>query len=100
MRSTANRHLSFSLQRVGEMRMLPVPSPRTFGSWSAHGGGSDLDSIVLVGHVAYLGRGGGGQAWHCRTCDAVVYGAPVSKHLLHWPSRAVSKSLPERASSG
>ena len=32
-------------------------------------------SQVLVGHVACLGHGGGGHtSWHCRTCDAVVYG--------------------------
>src|SRR4051812_27051617 len=36
---------------------------------------------VLVGHVACLGHGGGGHAsWHCRTCDAVVYGPPLSSH--------------------
>ena len=36
---------------------------------------------VLVGHVACLGHGGGGHtSWHCRTCDAVVYGPPLAKH--------------------
>src|SRR5258705_13043463 len=33
---------------------------------------------VLVGHVVCLGHGGGGHtSWHCRTCDAVVYGPPM-----------------------
>jgi hypothetical protein len=37
---------------------------------------------VLVGHVACLGHGGGGQtSWHCRTCDSVVYGPPLNTHL-------------------
>src|SRR5215213_834363 len=36
---------------------------------------------VLVGHMACLGHGGGGHtSWHCRTCDAVVYGAPMAAH--------------------
>ena len=36
---------------------------------------------VLVGHVACLGRGGGGHtSWHCRTWDAVTYGPPPAKH--------------------
>jgi len=36
---------------------------------------------VLVGHVACLGHGGGGHtSWHCRTCDAVVYGPPMNTH--------------------
>jgi hypothetical protein len=36
---------------------------------------------VLVGHVACLGHGGGGHiSWHCRTCDAVVYGPPLNTH--------------------
>jgi hypothetical protein len=36
---------------------------------------------VLVGHVACLGHGGGGHTtWHCRTCDAVVYGPPMNTH--------------------
>jgi hypothetical protein len=35
----------------------------------------------LVGHVVCLGHGGGGHtSWHCRTCDAVVYGPPMAKH--------------------
>src|SRR6185436_7282584 len=35
----------------------------------------------LVGHVACLGHGGGGHtSWHCRTCDAVVYGPTLAKH--------------------
>src|SRR5262245_39158811 len=34
---------------------------------------------VLVGHVACLGHGGGGHtSWHCRACDAVVYGPPLN----------------------
>jgi hypothetical protein len=35
---------------------------------------------VLVGHVACLGHGGGHTSWHCRTCDAVVYGPPLNTH--------------------
>ena len=36
---------------------------------------------VLVGHVACLGHGGGGHtSWHCRTCDATVYGPPLAAH--------------------
>jgi hypothetical protein len=36
---------------------------------------------VLVGHVVCLGHGGGGHtSWHCRTCDAVVYGPPMNTH--------------------
>jgi len=36
---------------------------------------------VLVGHVACLGHGGGGHtSWHCRKCDAVVYGPPLNMH--------------------
>src|SRR5262245_19801280 len=36
---------------------------------------------VLVGHVACLGHGGGDHpSWHCRTCDAVVYGPPTNTH--------------------
>src|ERR1700716_2304635 len=36
---------------------------------------------VLVGHVACLGHGGGGHtSWHCRTCDAVLYGPPLNSH--------------------
>src|SRR5262245_17658648 len=36
---------------------------------------------VLVGHVACLGHDGGGHtSWHCRTCDAVVYGPPPNTH--------------------
>jgi hypothetical protein len=36
---------------------------------------------VLVGHVACLGHGAGGHtSWHCRTCDAVVYGPPLNTH--------------------
>jgi hypothetical protein len=36
---------------------------------------------VLVGHVACLGHGGGGHtSWHCRTCEAVVYGPPLNTH--------------------
>ena len=36
---------------------------------------------VLVGHVACLGHGGGGHtSWHCRTCDAVIYGPPLNTH--------------------
>lgn len=36
---------------------------------------------VLVGHVACLGHGGGGHtSWHCRTCDAVVYGPLLNTH--------------------
>src|SRR6516165_7510927 len=36
---------------------------------------------VLVGHVACLGHGGGGHTtWHCRTCEAVVYGPPLNDH--------------------
>jgi hypothetical protein len=36
---------------------------------------------VLVGHVACLGHGGGGHtSWHCRICDAVVYGPPLNIH--------------------
>jgi hypothetical protein len=36
---------------------------------------------VLVGHVACLGHGGGGHmSWHCRICDAVVYGPPMAEH--------------------
>src|SRR6185295_6965953 len=36
---------------------------------------------VLVGHVACLGHGGGGHiSWHCRTCDAVLYGPPMKSH--------------------
>jgi len=28
-----------------------------------------------------LEHGGGGHtSWHCRTCDAVVYGPPLAKH--------------------
>jgi hypothetical protein len=40
---------------------------------------------VLVGHVACLGHGGGGHtSWHCRTCEAVVYGPQnVSPSGLH-----------------
>jgi hypothetical protein len=34
---------------------------------------------VLVGHQACLGHGGGHTSWHCRTCDAVVYGPPMNK---------------------
>jgi hypothetical protein len=38
---------------------------------------------VLVGHVACLGHGGGGHtSWHCRTCDAVVYGPPPGPHCI------------------
>jgi hypothetical protein len=35
---------------------------------------------VLVGHVACLGHGGGHTSWHCRVCDAVVYGPPLNTH--------------------
>jgi hypothetical protein len=45
---------------------------------------------VLVGHVACLGHGGGGHTnWHCRTCDAVVYGPPMNTHCtaLEVPGR-------------
>jgi hypothetical protein len=35
---------------------------------------------VLVGHVACLGHGGGHTSWHCRTCDAAVYGPPLNVH--------------------
>jgi hypothetical protein len=39
---------------------------------------SDLTQ-VLVGNAACLGHGGGGHtSWHCRTCDAVVYGPPLN----------------------
>ena len=42
----------------------------------------------LVGAVDGAGQGdlglghdsGGHTSWHCRTCDAVVYGPPLSKH--------------------
>ena len=34
---------------------------------------------VLVGHAACLGHGGGGHtSWHCRNCDALVYGPPLN----------------------
>ena len=33
---------------------------------------------VLVGHVACLGHGGGHTSWHCRTCNAVVYGPLIA----------------------
>src|SRR3977135_3727647 len=44
---------------------------------------------VLVGHVACLGHGGGHTSWHCRTCDAVVYGPPLTTHCtsLDGPGR-------------
>src|SRR6476619_4480633 len=48
---------------------------------------------VLVGHVACLGHGGGGHtSWHCRTCDAVVYGPPLNTHCttLDGPASRVS----------
>jgi hypothetical protein len=35
---------------------------------------------VLVGHVACLGHGGGHTSWHCRACDAVVFGPPLNTH--------------------
>jgi hypothetical protein len=36
---------------------------------------------VLVGHTACSGHGGGGHTiWHCRVCEAVVYGPPLAKH--------------------
>ena len=35
---------------------------------------------VLVGHQACLGHGGGHTSWHCRTCDAAVYGPPLNTH--------------------
>src|SRR5262245_60299604 len=36
---------------------------------------------VLVGHVACLVHGCGGHtSWHCRTCDAVVYGPALNTH--------------------
>jgi hypothetical protein len=38
---------------------------------------------VLVGQVACLGHGGGGHtSWHCRTCDATVYGPPLNTHCM------------------
>src|SRR5258707_11829019 len=48
------------------------------------------ENQVLVGHVACLGHGGGGHtSWHCRTCDAVVYGPPMNTHCtcLDGPAR-------------
>jgi len=36
---------------------------------------------VLVGHAACLGHGGGEHtSWHCRTCDATMYGVPLGGH--------------------
>lgn len=57
------------------------------GKWTTHSlitcpnGHSLGPNQILVGHVACLGHGGGGHAsWHCRACDAVVYGPPLNKH--------------------
>ena len=44
---------------------------------------------VLVGHVACPDHGGGGHTcWHCRTCDAVVYGTAAQQalHILDGPA--------------
>src|SRR6478752_257730 len=59
----------------------------TDGKWITHpparrpNGHSLGPNQVLVGHVVCLGHGGGGHtSWHCRTCDAVVYGPPLNTH--------------------
>jgi len=45
---------------------------------------------VFVGHQACLGHGGGGHtSWHCRTCDAVVYGPPLNTHCTGLEGPAV-----------
>jgi hypothetical protein len=54
--------------------------------------------VALAGHVACLGHGGGGHtSWHCRTCDATVYGPPLNTHCaaLEGPA-AVEISMGER----
>jgi hypothetical protein len=71
-------------------------------------------SQVLVGHVACLGHGGGGHtSWHCRTCDAVVYGrhstlaarrskglrrcgSRIDSHQQRWFTRQASFGQPRR----
>ena len=51
----------------------------------------DLDSLLtpeeadpqgaLMIHTDRDGHGGGGHtSWHCRTCNAVVYGPPLNTH--------------------
>ncbi len=54
---------------------------------------------AIRGHVAYLGHGGGGHTtWHCRTCDAVVYGPPLNVHCTALQGPApfrVSSKVPE-----
>ena len=41
------------------------------------------------GHVACLGYGGGEHTtWHCRTCDAVIYGPPLNTHCTALEGRA------------
>jgi hypothetical protein len=54
---------------------------------------------VVVGHVVCLGHGGGGHtSWHCRTCDAVVYGPPMAKHCtaLEGPAAVRISNMPRR----
>ena len=57
----------------------------TRGEWITHpptrcpNGHTLGPNQVLVGHQACLGHGGGHTSWHCRTCDAVVYGPPMNK---------------------
>jgi hypothetical protein len=62
------------------MTKLPARCPK------GHSLGSNQ---VLVGHVACLGHGGGGHTtWHCRSCDAIVYGPPLNtQHSLHSTER-------------
>jgi hypothetical protein len=68
----------------------------TAGKWITHpptrcpNGHSLGPNQVLVGHVACLGHGGGGHtSWHCRTCDAVVYGPPLNTHCTALEGPAV-----------
>jgi|KBSSwiStaDraftv2_1062776.scaffolds.fasta_scaffold251094_2 hypothetical protein len=46
-----------------------------------------------------LGHGGGGHtSWHCRTCDAVVYGPPLNTHCSALEGPAVVRISTSRES--
>jgi hypothetical protein len=74
-------------RKVNLLTVLGELLQTTAGTWITHPptrcpNGHPLGpGAVLVGHVACLGHGGGGHTrWHCRTCDAVVYGPPLNTH--------------------
>jgi hypothetical protein len=53
--------------------------------------------VVLVGHTACGGHGGGGHTiWHCRTCEAITYGPPLASHC----NTAIGPAAVGRLSTG